>query len=435
MISRKFFLFFLCSSIVTSAISVSLGQGFLMLAVISFLLQRQLPDRPRNIFLIASLFWSAQILILLFNYANSGFEFMELKRGWNSETKDVFLFFGFLCFTILKKEELPLIKKSFLIFTIVLVSTGFISIFSDYRLGWLISSLYRDMKSWGFQHNYSRIGSLSINLPIGLMNTHLTYGGLLLLVYPWIFFRFLYSIVSKEVTKIRLLWFGFILIATIVFLLNNARSSMIGAGFGLFVGTIIWIQRKLPRPNRLWIPVLCLIIVIAGSFVSWKVSEPFRRVVAPLLGSEKHTDSGRNFIWDSTFQLIQANPWFGVGPGHYGSEIEIARKERSETFPELVYFYEVTQRGHAHNDYFHIAAIYGIPVLILYFLLVYFIANSVFISKLEFPDIGWTFGIVGFFLAGLLQCYFQDDEVVIFFWFIVGYLYQSNRLETNESSQ
>ena len=33
-----------------------------------------------------------------------------------------------------------------------------------------------------------------------------------------------------------------------------------------------------------------------------------------------------------------------------------------------------------------------------------------------------TYGLSGFFFSGILQCYFQDDEVLIVFMFLLGYL-------------
>lgn len=82
----------------------------------------------------------------------------------------------------------------------------------------------------------------------------------------------------------------------------------------------------------------------------------------------------------------------------------------------------MTQRGHAHNDYFHLTAVFGGPQGILYLLLfgtiLYTLLNGNIPKKIRFM----TYGLVGFFLSGLLQCYFQDDEVLIVFYFLLGYL-------------
>lgn len=427
---RQFFLFFLSASIITSAISVSLSQGFLALAFIAFLLLRDSILPMGKIFRISLLFWGLELLGLLVHFGLSGWDFSYLKAGYRSEPKDVFLYLGFVCMTRLRKEDLPLVYKSFVGFAMVHVAAGFVSMFSEYRLGWLFSSLHREMTTWGKQHLQGVVGSVKIYLPIGLMNTHLTYGGLLLLVYPWIFYRTLLAFEKKEGLRRILLWGLFLGLASIVFLVNNARSSIAGAGIGILVGYFLWRNRGFRLQIPLWIPLATALLVLVSSMVLWKSSESFRTVVGPILGSEKHTDSGRSFIWSSTFPMIRDNPVLGVGPGNYPNEIEKSRKNLSREYPNLLFFYETTQRGHAHNDYFHLAAVFGMPTLLVYLGLVYLILLEIFRSRLPFPEIGLFLGLVGFFFASLLQCYFQDDEVVILFWYLVGYLYQSNRLDS-----
>jgi O-antigen ligase len=289
------------------------------------------------------------------------------------------------------------------------------------------------MTSWGFQHNYFRINSISINLPIGLMNTHLTYGGLLMFAYPWIFFQGFQSIFSKEKLSNKFLSFSFLITATLVFVLNNARSAMGGASISMALGFLIWYFRGLrfPISKRILFSGLAFLI-LSLSLININF-EPARKIFAPLLGADKHTDSGRSFIWNSTLSLIQENPIIGIGPGNYGKKIEIARKELSIKYSELAFFYETTQRGHAHNDYLHLWAVFGIGILLLYLLLAFYLIQSLLQTQISFQELTLYLGIAGFFTAGLLQCYFQDDEVVIFFWMLVGLFTRSKQL--NESNE
>jgi O-antigen ligase len=260
------------------------------------------------------------------------------------------------------------------------------------------------------------------------MNTHLTFGGLLLLTFPWIFFRLLHSFEIQEAWKKRFLWMAIFGIGSFVFLMNNARSSLSGTAIAIILGYALWRKKNYKIKIPIWIPVSFFTLTVISSLVFWNSSESFRTIVGPIFGSEKHTDSGRTFIWDSTFPLIIEHPILGIGPGNYAKEIEISRKKRSLEYPDLLFFYEITQRGHAHNDYFHLAVIFGLPTVFLFLLLSFGITKEIYTSKLPFPEIAWFLGLVGFFFASLLQCYFQDDEVVIIFWFLIGYLYQSNVL-------
>ncbi len=433
---RVFFHFFLSASIITCGISVSLSQGFLALSFLTGLFLKNTNFRNLSPGIkMAIVFWGYIFLNLLFHIIKKGWDLGYIQNAISQEPKDFFLFLACVTMLFLEKEDMKLVYRSFLALLIVLVVSGFISIFSEYRLAWLISSLHKEMTTWGKQHLQAEWLGIKIYLPIGLMNTHLTFGGIFLLTYPFLVFRLLYSLEKKESLKLRCTWMSLFVLATIVFLLNNARSALGGTAFSIAFGFLLWKDRGHRFQIPIWIPIIFLFIGISLGFALWKQSDSFRTIVGPILGMEKHTDSGRTFIWDSVFPLIEKNPLLGVGPGNYANEIEKSRKQKSLEYPELLYFYETTQRGHAHNDYFHLSAVYGIPAGFLYLLFLAFLYWDIFQSQLPFPQKGWFIGILGFGIAGLLQCYFQDDEVALVFWYLVGYWTQSNRgNHTNEVS-
>lgn len=433
MTARKFFLSFLSISIISCAVSVSISQGFLVLSFLVLLFSPKEKWEINRIFLISLLFWLGEFFIFIIHFSFSNFDLSYLKIALNAELKDFFLYLAFICMMNLKKSELPQMRQSIHAFAFMLIITGFISIFSEFRLGWLIASISRTMTSWAYQHNYFRLGIFSINLPIGLMNTHLTYGGLLMFVYPWIFFQGFQDLFSKKRLITKLLSISLLMIASIVFVLNNARSAMGGALVSIALGFLIWYFRgmKFPISKRILFSAL-VILVLFVSLLSLP-SEPARRILTPLLGADKHTDSGRSFIWNSTWSLIQKQPILGIGPGNYSKEIEVARKKLSLKYDELAFFYETTQRGHAHNDYLHLWVTFGFLILFFYLILAYFLVQALLVSQLPFIELALYLGLGGFFAAGLLQCYFQDDEVVIFFWMLFGMFTRSNQL--NQSNE
>ena len=61
--------------------------------------------------------------------------------------------------------------------------------------------------------------------------------------------------------------------------------------------------------------------------------------------------------------------------------------------------------------------------MILYILLGAVIAYYLLQHKQSRTDGILFYGLVGFFFAGLFQCYFQDDEVVIVFWYLLGFFH------------
>ncbi|MDF3818328.1 O-antigen ligase family protein [Leptospira sp. 96542] len=414
---------FLALSIISCAISVSLSQLFLVISFVLFLFLDHKPKFNSSISKALFLFYLWQIVTVLFHYFSSGFEWITLQNAFKNEMKDMFLVSAFFAIQGIKKEDYNFLYKTLFIFALVVLVSGFISIFSMTRLARLISDMYKMSASWPYQHHYGKILGLNIYLPIGLMNTHLTFGGLLAFVYPLFFFRTYDSWFHKEPKKQLFINFLLLVFISIVFLFNNARSSLLGmflsVSFGLYI--IIFVDREISKKiiKRFFLITTMMFLVI---FISYQSTNAVKRVIDPLFGGEKHTDSGRTFIWDSTFPLIQNNFIFGIGAGNYQKEIEISRKERSKENKDLSFFYEVTQRGHAHNDYFHLASVFGIPQVFFYFLLMFTILHAHLNGIVPRKNRYVTYGLTGFFFSGLLQCYFQDDEVLIVFMFLLGYL-------------
>lgn len=414
---------FLALSIISCALSVSLSQLFLLLSFVFFLFLEEKPKLSSNLVKILFIFYGWQIVTLLYHFASNGFDPISIKHAFRDEMKDIFLVTAFISVQGIKKEDKTFLYKTFFIFSLVIVFTGFISIFSMTRLSRLISDLYKTSTSWPYQHHYGNIGPLNIYLPIGLMNTHLTFGGLLAFIFPGFVFRLYDSWYNKTSKRIIVIHVVLLFLVSIVFLFNNARSSLLGALvsviFGLYV--LVFIDHDISKKmiKRTSFILLGFLLLL---FVGYNSTNAVKRVVDPLFGGEKHTDSGRTFIWDSTFPLIKTNPIFGIGSGNYQNEIEISRKNKEKENRELAFFYEVTQRGHAHNDYFHLTAVFGFPQSVLYLILFGTILYTLLSSNIPKQVRFMTYGLVGFFASGLLQCYFQDDEVLIVFYFLLGYL-------------
>ncbi|EMO15056.1 O-antigen ligase [Leptospira santarosai str. CBC523] len=418
---RKITLFFFCASIVTIGLSVSLSQGFLILAFLTSLFSSKTSGFWKEpVILIGILFFGWYLIDFVIHSFREGNFLTYSKIAFRSELKDIFLFIGLVLAWNLKKEEFPAILKALNVLFWILLITGFVSSFSPVRLSRIVSDLYRESSNWKFTHPMGRIGGLSLYLPIGLMNTHLTFGGLLQFFFPLPVFLFLRSLFDRNFKRAGIQ--GIILLTFLyVVFLNNARSSMLGAIFSSITAFLVLgiVRKELPTAKILLFAggtlTFLLVLGIALSF-----TQAGQKITDPLFGKEKHTDSGRTFIWDSTFPLIKNNPLTGVGPGNYDREIEKSRKEHSEKYKELYYFYETTRRGHAHNDYFHLFAVFGFPGVFLFLFLGTELYRRLITSKLTYEHSLYFFGLSGFFFSGLFQCYFQDDEVVILFWILCG---------------
>ena len=104
-----------------------------------------------------------------------------------------------------------------------------------------------------------------------------------------------------------------------------------------------------------------------------------------------------------------------------------------------MYFLEITPDSHAHNDLLHLMVLGGVPAGLLFFGLIFHAVRSLLeamrngivsrgaseireargtiqASNLLNLEVAIRTSLPGFLVAGLSQCYFQDDEVVVVFW-------------------
>ncbi|TGK13441.1 O-antigen ligase family protein [Leptospira stimsonii] len=433
---RKITLFLFCASIVTIGVSVSLSQGFLVLAFLFSLFTSKTKGFWKEPTITIAVAFFSWYLIDFWIHATNEENFSRYaKTAFNAELKDIFLFSGLIIAWNLKKEEFPAVFRALHILFWVLLITGLVSSFSSVRLSRLISDLYRESPNWKFTHPMGQIGKIPLYLPIGLMNTHLTFGGLLQFFFPLPLFLFLKPLLKRNWKEALLQGMILVLFLYVVFL-NNARSSIIGALFSSFSAFLVLgpIRRELPTAKILFASAgAVFLLVLLGIGLSF--TEAGQKITDPIFGKEKHTDAGRTFIWDSTFPLIEKNPVIGVGPGNYNREIEKSRIAHSEKYRELYYFYETTQRGHAHNDTFHLFAVFGFPAIFLFIAFGTSLYYRLLSNTLPYEQSLYFFGLSGFFLSGLFQCYFQDDEVVILFWILSGFFLRTNREKESVPSE
>lgn len=415
------FLYSLFATFLCIPLSVSLGQLFLGLTFVFYIADKnRKPIQWSLLFKLSSLLFGLYLFSALVHFVQSGFSIIYLKSIKTSEIKDILLFFGMVLITNIKTEDFGRVQRFIWYSVLVLVITGFLSIFTPYRLGKMVTDLFTPTHTWKFTHHYGNLMNIGIHLPIGFMNTHLTYGGLLLIYTPFILFQTLSHLKKDVHIKTKLFYITIFILFLSVLVLNNARSAILGSAVAIFIGLIDMILFRKVISLKIVSRFIFVLLLIAGilGFALMK-NEAFSKTILPLIGEKKHTDSGRTFIWNSTFPMIESNPIFGIGPGNYAKQVEIERRKLSEQDKELLFFYEVTQRGHAHNDYFHIAAISGLANSFVY--LSIFLVGMYYISKLKQSNFLF-YGLIGFGFAGMFQCYFQDDEVVILFWLLFGLL-------------
>ncbi|MDX1957642.1 MAG: O-antigen ligase family protein [Leptospiraceae bacterium] len=429
--NKKIFLFCLNVSIIFSALSISISQGFLFLSLLFFLIDKREKKWVNPVSILGFLLFASYLASSVYHSFTLGMD-EGLKLLPKSEFKDIILFFGFFLTLNLDSYERKRVMNSFQILILLLVITGLVSIFTEVRLAVRINELFREIKTWRFTHHYGDILNIRISVPIGLMNTHLTFGGLLAFFFPYLIFTLVFKLKTRGL-KHSIPLIIFLTVLSIIILLNNARSAMFGIFFSLCFGTLdtVWNREIISKKRILKLATYSFSFMIILVSILY-FNDTTSKTIKPLLGAEKHTDSGRTFIWNSSFPMILKNPIFGVGPGRYDKENSLERKNLSEEKQELAFFYQVSQTGHAHNDYFHLATVSGIPTAIIFILILFFIMKELLSKNHTYPQTAIFYGLVGFFFASTLQCYFQDDEVVILFWYLCGLLF--NKRENEEKT-
>lgn len=278
--------------------------------------------------------------------------------------------------------------------------------------------------------------NLAVYRPVGFMNTRLTFAGLLILLLPFLAGESLIRILNwfrgetydRKPSNILIRPLQTIL-ALLVLGLNGTRSAWLGAAAGILFSIPILITiifaRDDERPviSRSWSPlaravVIGLPAVIAVLLFLFLRNQP-GETLANRLG--RHTDFQRQIIWAGTGEIIAGRPLLGAGPGRFRQATLAWRREFLREEPQTMYWVQLTPSGHAHNDLLHLSAVGGLPAGLLFLALAALCLHAARSATRNGECWRLLFsGTAAFFVAGLFQCYFQDDEVVALFWMIIA---------------
>lgn len=345
--------------------------------------------------------------------------------------------------------------KFLMIAAAILIISGFVSLFSIYRLHKIPYHLFAGVEPGPdarLQHHAGTFFTgtalqFHVYMPVGFHNTHLTYAALLGFFLPYFLFQVMHPFILQGrdfllqwTTLKKHLLPGLILaVSAIVMIFNNGRSAILGMILASLIGVyyltrIYWGRRIL----LLLLPAL----LFAGSFlivlqVSGQANERFQETVRSLTGEKKHTDYQRALVWSVAWQDFIENPFTGVGPGNFEYAVEKDIIKTGQEKPEMYYPYALIQRGHAHNDLLHLLAIGGV-LPGLFYLLFWFSLIREFLKRSRFGSDSlnmradfFRWGLLLLLGGGIFQCYFQDDEVVLPFWFLAGYFLAGSRADEN----
>ena len=431
-------------AVLTCPVSVSLSQAGLMLALLGWALDSALAVRARRppalriewrpALLAALLVFGFELLALIVNATLAASPGERLLRGLRGEFKDVVLlpaaFWAMAWARDPGRRERLL--RWFETALWILVISGLASIFSIYRLAKIPAMM---MSGWEvgpqarLQHHLGTlfVGERPIHffMPIGLMNTHLTYAALIMLAFPFLALGVLRNVILsprdllRGIGLSRTVLFG---LASIVLVLNNGRSAIFGAIVATLCGLVYFIKTEIRWKALRLVPLflLALLLLFAVDRASSSMHYRFARVMNALLGESKHTDNQRPLVYEGSLQLFARNPVVGIGPGEFGPAIDHWVIEKGAEHPRLWVPFSLAQRGHAHNDLLHILVISGPGGALAFLLFAWLVFAAVFRPSRDSRVQYWKWGLIALFFAGLAQCYFQDDETMLPFWLYLG---------------
>ncbi|MDZ4726666.1 MAG: O-antigen ligase family protein [Leptospira sp.] len=322
-------------------------------------------------------------------------------------------------FSIAQKTKL---KTHLKFASLLLITFGCISIFFPYRISTFVMDGFQFLIGRRLPHQIAFLDfwDLAIYLPIGIQNTHLTYGGLLALFLPAVWFHF-YRLLrlhlhSKKFNKFPLIIFGiYSILGLLVLLLNQSRSIWIG----LITAYILLYKPKsslnLFKKHKYTL-IFSFTILIFLIAVIFQTNWLFRRSIEQLFAKQT-LENQRVWIHKANVEIFQNNRIFGIGSGNYTKYFETSYIDQIEKKPYLYYEILITPKGHAHHDFIHfliLGGIIGSGIFLYYWFIIITNLND---SKHKLPIF---LGIYAIFIAGMFQCFLLDDEVYLTFLFLVG---------------
>ncbi|TGJ99746.1 O-antigen ligase domain-containing protein [Leptospira semungkisensis] len=426
--------------LVAFPLSVSASQVLAGLCIFSFLFSlRENGPKLKQYLLPWAFILGAYFLVFL----SSLVHFQEYSHFWKTFTRQseagdfwLALIFPIAAFHSSKEENQKKIYQFLWISFSLLLLSGIASVFSEYRLGKFISNGFHPAPGDRRQHPAGPLFGFQTYLPIGLMNTHLTYGGLLSFYLPGILLLTFQSLKEKKVPKILFLSILSFL-SLWVFLLNQSKSAWLGiaAVFGfVLLGSQESFRAILSKIQLKRALVILLLVCIAGISIRFLYQKNWllQRTVSQL--TEIQTpENQRYWIYKLSLPLLIKNPILGVGGGRFKEESTKEEVPLITAQEQLWYELYITPNKHAHNDLLEFAIVGGWASAILWILFFYLLFKRIDSDKLvkgSFPLLG-----IGFiWVAGFFQCYLLDDEVALPFFALAGILWgRGKKIESKPS--
>ena len=258
------------------------------------------------------------------------------------------------------------------------------------QFAWKAGEAYANGQSFYYSYVGRRI--------TGFFSHWMTFSQVLMLVALILASYLLFS--QKQRWRGRGVWLGVGAVLGVVLLLSYTRSTWAAALAG--GAYLIWHW----KPRLLWIAPIGFVLLLGIA------PEPVRQRLKSV--SEPDSYSNRFLMWQTGVRMVEAHPWFGVGPERVRERFDDFQPTGAGERPPGYY-------SHLHNVVIHYAAERGIPatIFILWFLLAVFRDHASAargqiraVHRLSWLLHGVAASTVGLLVAGLFDQSLGDSEIL-----------------------
>ena len=188
---------------------------------------------------------------------------------------------------------------------------------------------------------------------------------------------------------------------------TSARALIPAGSFFIFY---FCVQRKSLKFNSLVFGSLALLTVTFGIMKSDKVKRVFQQDIRGPLAVD-------------TLSLIMSSPLLGTGPGNFQKDFP---PHASETLKRRLHYSSIVE--HPHNELLNMMAGCGIPVALIWLLLIY----SVLGKRDDFEGLVFQFGLLTGFVMGLADKPLVESPSAIVFLILCGLLLKDKEILSEE---
>ena len=289
------------------------------------------------------------------------------------------------------KEHMRLTHKNIRFFLCVQVLVALYAIAQFFKIDPLVEYLNYTKGSYATIGNQNFLASWTLLMLVVAVGFYMKYRNHLYVVFPALFFGAL--------------------------LASNTRGAWLAL---LVIGLASLYFLRFKEIRRYHITAFCsfLLVFLTMNFLSEsKIQKRTKTIKSELNINNEWAGSGRALIWKMSFDIIQEHPFFGAGPENLKEALKQTKNKRSQAYGKLT--------GHtvdkAHNDFLHIAAVSGLPALLLYllFLALIFKDNIRDIIRTNTKSV-----IALAVLAYAIQSLFNISVIAVapLFWVLLGLL-------------